>query len=260
MTIAIAISLSEGIVLAADSRTTRWRQAADQRWADVVTDSARKLFPLGPRTAAVTHGRSQVRGHTIAALAARYAARLAPDASHDVTTIVDEFLGSLGREEAAAAADQAAAAESVGFLVGGYGSDGVGRIYEATWPAGDRRLLSTTEAPNYHWRGQGRAITRLFKGLDPAVDVSLLDAKTAEIVARLEYVVPLRQMSLVDGVALARLLGSITLGVARFARARQGEPDLHQLVGGRLTVATVTLAGYRPVRSTTNASDFVNPL
>ncbi|HLJ58545.1 MAG TPA: hypothetical protein VKZ50_02320 [bacterium] len=259
MTIAIAISLSEGIVLAADGRTTRWRQTGDHRAIDVLTDSARKIFPLGPQTAAVTHGRSHLRGDTIAALAARYAARLAPEASRDVTTIVDGFLASLGREDGAAASDQAPDAEPVGFLIGGYGPDGVGRIYEAAWPAGERRLLSTTDAPNYHWRGQGHAITRLFKGIDPAVDLSLLDAKTAEIVARLEYLVPLRQMSLVDGVALAKLLGSITLGVARFARARQGEPDLHQLVGGRLTVATVTLAGYRRVRFTTTTSDFFSP-
>lgn len=259
MTIAIAISLSEGIVLAADGRTTRWRQAGDQRWADIVTDSARKVFPLGPRAAAATHGRSHLRGHTIAALAGRYAARLSPDASHDVTTIIDEFLDSLGREETAGASDEASAGEPVGFLIGGYGPDGVGRIYEAAWPAGERRLLSTTEAPNYHWRGQGRAIARLFKGIDPAVDLSLLDAKTAEVVARLEYAVPLRRLSLADGVALAKLLGSITLGVARFARATQGEPDLHQLVGGRLTVATITPAGFRPVRSTTSTGDRFSP-
>ena len=62
MTIAIAVSVSEGLVLAADSRTTRWRQTLDDRLAEVLTDKAVKVFPLGepvvrgllpPRRAAV---------------------------------------------------------------------------------------------------------------------------------------------------------------------------------------------------------------
>jgi hypothetical protein len=242
MTIAIAISLSEGIVLAADSRTTRWRDAADHRWAEVVTDRAHKVFALGRHAAAVTHGRSHVRGHTIAALAGRYAAGRSAGAVRDAATVADELLASLGADEPAR--EGAPPREAVGFLVGAYGPDGVGRIYEAVWPAGERRLLSTTDAPNFHWRGQGLAITRLFKGIDPAMDLSAVDANTREQVANLEFVVPLRDMSLTDGVDLARFLGTITLGVARFVRGRRDGP-IHPLVGGRLRVATLTPSGYR---------------
>ncbi len=244
MTIAIAISLSEGIVLAADSRTTRWRDAGDHRWVEVVTDGAHKVFPLGRHAAAVTHGRSHVRGRTIAALAGQYASGRSAGAAQDAATVADEFLAFLGADEPAR--EGAPPREALGFLIGAYGPDGVGRIYEAVWPAGERCLLSTTDAPNFHWRGQGLAISRLYEGIDPLIDLSAFDANTREQIANLKFVVPLQEMSLTDGVDLARFLGTLTLGVARFMRGRR-DRHIHPLVGGRLSIATLTPSGYRLV-------------
>src|SRR5579871_1725952 len=215
MTIAIAISLSEGIVLAADSRTTRWRDAGDHRWVEVVTDGAHTVFPLGRHAAA-----------------------------EDAATVADEFLAFLGADEPAR--EGAPPREALGFLIGAYGPDGVGRIYEAVWPAGERCLLSTTDAPNFHWRGQGLAISRLYEGIDPLIDLSAFDANTREQIANLKFVVPLQEMSLTDGVDLARFLGTLTLGVARFMRGRR-DRHIHPLVGGRLSIATLTPSGYRLV-------------
>ena len=250
MTIAIAVSVSEGLVLAADSRTTRRQQSGDDRLAEILTDNAVKIFPLGRRAGAVTYGRSHLRGLTIAGVAGRFEVRR-PDLPGDVSAVIAEFEAYLGQiepaEEAAAGSRAPRADDSVGFLVAGFGTDGTGRIYEIRWPERETHLLSTTEAPNYHWRGQGEAVTRLMKGVDARIDRSQLDPELASRLSALEYNVALSQMSLDDAVDFARLLGDAAIGIDRFVTGTMGGTKLQHLVGGHLTIAAVTPRGFRVI-------------
>ena len=248
MTIAIAVSVSEGLVLAADSRTTRRQQTPEDRFAEVLTDKAVKVFPLGRRAGAATYGRSHLRGLTIAALAGRFKLGRS-ECPVDIAALIAEFEAYLDRIEPAEAATAGSPTpqhdESIGFLVAGYGSDGAGRIYEIRWPERETHLLSTTEAPNYHWRGQGEAVTRLMKGVDARIDRSELDPQVASRLAAVEYNVALSQMSLHDAADFARLLGDTAIGIDRFVTGTIGGTKQQRMVGGRLTIAAVTPEGFQ---------------
>ena len=129
----------------------------------------------------------------------------------------------------------------------GYGSDGAGRIYEIRWPQRETQLLSTTEAPNYHWRGQGEAVTRLMKGVDARIDRSELDPQVASRLSAVEYSVALSQMSLHDAADFARLLGDAAIGIDRFVTGTIGGTKQRRMVGGHLTIAAVTPQGFQVI-------------
>jgi len=250
MTIAIAVSVSEGLVLAADSRTTRWRQTPDDRLAEVLTDKAVKVFPLGRRAGAATYGRSHLCGLTIAGVAGRFELGRS-ESPGGISALIAEFEAYLDRIEPAEAATAGSRTpqqdESIGFLLAGYGSDGTGRIYEIRWPERETHLLSTTEAPNYHWRGQGEAVTRLMKGVDARIDRSELDPQVASRLSAVEYSVALSQMSLHDAADFARLLGDAAIGIDRFVTGTIGGTKQRRMVGGHLTIAAVTPQGFQVI-------------
>lgn len=250
MTIAIAVSTSEGLVLAADSRTTQWVQSDNAKWLDIATDHARKVFALSRRTGGVTHGRSQRNRQTIAGLADRFRWARANDAAEDISVVVEEFAEFLRRAEEAESRDSPGTPsnEITGFLIGGYSNDGVGKLYELQLPEGKSAVLSTTEAPNYHWRGHGEAISRVMKGIDSRVDRSRLDPETAEVLVGLEYAVKLRHMSLRDAIDFARFLGNIAIGIDRFTSGTLRAAHRHHSVGGELTIATITVEGFHFVQ------------
>jgi hypothetical protein len=248
MTIAIAVCVSEGLVFAADSRTTRWMQSEEGKWLDVATDRARKVFALSRKAGAVTHGRSQINRQTIASLADRFRCGRPADAPEDITVVLEEFTAFLRRAEEPAAKDASGDRpqdESTGFLIGGYGADGIGRLYELRLPGGEHQVLSTTEAPNYHWRGQGDAVARLMKGIDPRLDRAGLPAEAQEALTRLEYSVKLRNMSIEDAVEFAHLLGQVAMGIDHFTAGMLSGPARYPLVGGRLSTAVVTPDGFK---------------
>jgi len=244
VTIIVAASTSEGLVLAADSRTTRRSGAKGSTRLEIATNRARKVFPLSRKVGAATHGGSQIYGRTIASLADRFRWGRPPGATQEVSVVVGEFITFLRRlwnaERIKAPKDPAP--DPVGFLVAGYDRRGVGRMYEIRLPRGEQELLSTTDTPNYHWRGQGEAITRLMKGFDPGVDQARLGP---EIARGLEYAVMLRHMSLQDAVDFVRLLGRVAIGVDRFTSGTLGGRQRDHVVGGRLTIATVTRDGFQ---------------
>lgn len=252
MTILIAASISEGLVLAADSRTTRRSGVEGHECLELATNRAQKVFPLSRRTGAATHGSSHIRGHTIAGLADRFRWGRPPGASEEVAAVVDDFTTFLDRFQGAerAKASKDSTRDPVGFLIAGYDRRGVGKVYELQLPKGERQLLSTTEAPNYHWRGQGEAIPRLMKGIDPRFDQAHLRTEATQVLRGLEYAVMLRQMSLKDAVDFVRLLGKVAIGIDRFTSGTLGGLHRDKVVGGRLWIATVTLGGFQWVLPT----------
>lgn len=248
MTIAIAAAVSEGLVLAADGRTTRWCGAGESRHAEIVTDNATKVFALSRWAGAVTYGRSHIQGRTIAGIADHFRFER-QERREDVSALAEQFQAFLARTEqvepAAAGGSTDSNDNTVGFLIAGYGADGVGKLYEFGWPDGEQHLLSTTDAPNYHWRGKGESISRLMKGVDPQLDWSRFDSETAKMLAGHEYAVRLRSISLRDAIDFVRLLGTVAIGVDQFVPETLGGTKHHALVGGRLTVGVVTPSGFR---------------
>ncbi|GEM_PF-1488370 len=246
MTIAVAVSVSEGLVLAADSRTTHWVSAGDTRWPEVATDRARKVFPLSDRTGAATYGRSQIARHTVAAAAERFRWDRPRGAADDVESVMEAFTRFLRESlgEDTSSGGEAPPEAHVGFLLAGYSQDGTGKLYELRFPEGSSHLLSTTDSPNYHWRGHGDAVSRLMKGIDPHFDRSALPPDVAERIPSLEYAVRLRHMSLEDAVDFARFLAEVARGVDRFVSGTLASSPRYQLIGGPLSVAVVTREGF----------------
>ena len=129
----------------------------------------------------------------------------------------------------------------------GYGPDGTGQIYEIRWPEKAVHLLSTTETPNYHWRGQGEAVTRLMKGIDARIDRSEFDPQVGARLSGIEYSVALSQMGLRDAEDFARLLGDTAIGIDRFVTGTIGGTKQQRMVGGHLTIAAVTPEGFHVI-------------
>lgn len=252
VTIVIAASTTEGLVLAADSRTTAQANAGDGRRFVIVTDHARKVFPLSPRVAAATHGASHFQGQTIAGLADRFRATRPTGDGEGVSTVIADLIRFLGGRKRTARTPAAPGGHPEQtrrrlpvLLIAGYDRDGTGKLFEITLPKGRRELLSTTDAPNYHWRGQGDAITRLMKGLDSRVREYIPDSGKVKDLEKLEYSVPLRDLSLRDAVDFVRFLGRVSIGIDRFARGTFGGQPRDSLVGGRLEMIAVTRDGCR---------------
>ncbi len=231
-------------MLAADSLTTRRSGAEGSARLEIATTRTRKVFPLTSKVGAATQGGSQIYGHTIASLADRFRWGRPPGARHEVSAVVGEFITFLRRiwEAERVKAPKLPAPDPVGFLIAGYDRRGIGRIYEIRLPRGEPQLLSTTDTPNYHWRGQGEAISRLMKGIDPSVDQARLGPEAAR---GLEYAVMLRHMSLQDAVDFVRLLGRVAIGIDRFTSGTLGGRHRDHVVGGRLRIATVTGDGFQ---------------
>src|SRR4029453_14108775 len=132
MTLAVTVVCQDGVVVAADSRTT----LANHRMLRVGSDYTHKVFESG-RVAIATYGEAFVLGRSVASHMAEFAAREAGNCDHPgpPPLRLAEFVGDRYDQDVTEALDVSdPRVAELGFLVGGYDDAGVGEAWEVTLP------------------------------------------------------------------------------------------------------------------------------
>ncbi|HKE72433.1 MAG TPA: hypothetical protein VKB57_02390 [Acidimicrobiales bacterium] len=252
MTLAVAVVCQDGVVVAADSRTT----LNNFRASRVGSDATHKVFGSG-RVAIATWGEAFVLGRSVAHHMANFADAESGNCHHPraaAEALADHFGDLCDQQlptEMAIAAQQDMA---LGFLVAGHDQAGVGEAWEVRLPDREVELAATmAEGGAAVWRGQGDVVSRLLVGFDE----SLLERVVGRYGLRREYEalrpllrecgyrIPFETMNLQDAVDLAALCLRVTADVQRFSLgASLHSPEFSWPgVGGPTEIAAVTLRG-----------------
>lgn len=245
-TVVVGGALSDGLVLAADSRMVATGSGAASY--KIVSDAADKIYDLDS-DAIATYGEAFVLGRDIGSYIQDFGLQLQKAPVRDVQELAKKFsqyFGSFYDQQT----QKDKTSPEVGFLVAGYGSDGVGRIIQIDFPS--RRepseLHNTRTNPGLAWMGQTDVISRLIKGVDPLlaslpVMGQLTTAQQQELnseIPRLEYGVPYQYLMLQDGVDLSMFLVQATVDAQRFSFGTVGWPGAIPGVGGPVDVVAIT--------------------
>ena len=241
MTVALSVVTSDGIVVAADSRTS---------WGPrVLSDFTHKVVRVH-KFAVTTYGWAFLQGRNIAAHLSDFAREVPPDASLDeVSQLLCEYMGSRFDDHVAAGVDAAppAGVDPLGFLIAGF-DDGVGEVLEVLLPSRQIEVAVTQPACGASWRGQTDVIGRLVKGIDymclgPICTAAGKEAQLGELMpemAQLEYVIPFDSINLQDGIDFAVLAIRTTIDVQRLTYGTIAQPMSWPGVGGPIEIAVVT--------------------
>jgi hypothetical protein len=222
MTIVVGVATPDGLVLAADSRTTMFPDGSSR--SRVASDSADKVFGICGRFGVATYGDAFVGGQTIAGLMTEFVAQLSspPADVEALATNLGAFFGeryTRWREDIGepVAPDEGA---RLGFIVGGYDEHGIGHFHEVTIPGPEvsRSEINTTTGGLIP-RGQNDVIDRLIRGVDLQVLAGLgvdVPDQVADALAKLHYVVQF-PITLQDGIDFASFLIRTTIDMQRFS-------------------------------------------
>jgi hypothetical protein len=250
MTLAVTVVCQDGVVVAADSRTT----LANHHMLRVGSDFTHKVFESG-RVAVTTYGEAFVADRSIASHMAEFAVGAAGDCDHPSPTAhrLADFFGDRYDAHVAVAPDDAPppGVAALGFLVGGYDDAGVGEAWEVTLP--DRsvdQIATTANGGGAAWRGQADVVTRIVRGADLELLERLASAHKAtdqlDLLAPLldacRYRIPFDSMNLQDGIDFAVLCIRTTIDVQRLTLGPVATaPEFSWPgVGGPIEIATIT--------------------
>lgn len=248
MTVAISVVSADGLVVAADSRTTfQWGGGP----ARVLSDYTHKVFKIDDKIGVASFGYAFLRRRNIAAHIDDF---IRSKPSQDLEGLVSDLHQYFTEEFAAHVNDfpneAAAPGEArLGFLVVGYDDEGVGHSYDVLIPLDQHsENHNTRDKPGAAWRGQTDVIRRLVKGSDldllqvRAAAVGLEDHVTAlgDLFQGLEYVIPFDAMNLQDAVDFAEFAIATTIATQRFVYGTMAEPGSWPGVGGPVEIGIVT--------------------
>jgi hypothetical protein len=250
MTLAVTVVCQDGVVVAADSRTT----LANHRMLRVGSDFTHKVFESGG-VAVATYGEAFVADRSIASHMAEFAVVEAGNCDHPGPTArkLADFFGHRYDEHVARSPDDAPppGVAALGFLVSGYDDAGVGEAWEVTLPDRSVEAIATTaNGGGAAWRGQSDVVTRIVRGSDLELLERLATAhdQTDELRAveplldACSYRIPFDSMNLQDGIDFAVLCIRTTIDVQRLTLGPVATaPEFSWPgVGGPIEIATVT--------------------
>jgi hypothetical protein len=247
MTIVVGAASPDGIVLAADSRSTQtWAKSDRHR---IATDAAEKVFNLGDKFAVATYGTAMLGGQTINGAMNEFIASKVNDcpAVEDCANELDQFFTQRFKASYPKFVPTAGASP-LGFIVAGYDGAGIGHVYEVQifeTPAVTRQF--GTDSGGTLWRGQTDVVRRLVKGVDwdellsanPSIDPPL-----GETMAKLEYIL-INPHTLTDAADLAAFLVRTTIDMQRFSDGTSLHPGLIPGCGGDMQLLAATSEGTR---------------
>jgi len=246
MTIIAATAAPDGLVLAADGRTT----LVSGRRHRIASDHTHKVFAPFPGIGVATHGVALLLDQTIAGHMEKFAAqpvqgtvtieKVCQDLSEYFTKLLDAQAKEVKRDPSPGA---------LGFVVAGYDADGVGLIFD---PQKDgpgpilRHHDPSTRLPGHLFRGQTQHARRLFEGYDvdglKRSEVTL-DANVAEELRKLGYHMN-APLSLQEAVDLAVFIVRLTVDMDRLSDGTFAEPEGIPTCGGALQVLLITSKGF----------------
>jgi hypothetical protein len=240
----VGVAAPDGIILAADSRTT-WAEGERHR---IASDFAQKVFSIRNRVGVATYGLSFIGVQTIAGHMDEFVAQLDDQAVDDVEAIsnrLGEFFQT--RLEEAFAEDELGTLEGdvLGFLVAGYDENGIGHIREVGLPGPDIAGEINTASIGVLWRGQTDVVRRLIKG----IDLNVLDETGSDVpdnlrddLGALEYQL-IYPITLQDAVDFGTFLIRTTIDMQRFSDGTVGIPGMVPGCGGPVRIVAVTRSG-----------------
>jgi len=258
MTVAISVTTADGLVLAADSRTTFGAAGGPRR---VLSDYTHKVFKVGDHGVA-TYGWAVLNGRNVAAHVARFARRIEEEGLgvDDLTMrFADHFNAEIESHITAGHdARPPAGVFPLGFLVVGYDTEGLGHSKEVLLPGGEIRENHTTDSAGAAWRGQTDVIRRIIKGVD--LDLLLAHARSqgldshtdalTEIMAGMEYGIPFARLNLQDAIDFASFAIRVTADTQRFIYGTFANPGSWPGVGGPVEIGVDDGTGFRFLRET----------
>jgi len=240
VTIVVGAASPDGIVLAADSRTT----LSDGQRHRISTDAADKVFNLDSKFGVATYGLAGIGTRTINGLMDEFIATADQKACSDVEQIA-RALGSFFHDRFIAESGpmDASAGWPLGFIVVGYDGAGIGHVWEVGIPGPIVANTGVNTADRGAlWRGQVDVIGRLIKGVDwNALGAANLafDQPTQDSLTRLEYIL-LHPVTLQDAADMASFLVRTTIDMQRFSDGTALAPGLIPGCGGRTQMLAVT--------------------
>ena len=252
MTLAVTVVCQDGVVMAADSRTT----LSNYRSSRVGSDYTHKVFGSG-KVAAATWGEAFVLGRSMAGHMADFAEAEVAHCDHpeEAAERLAEYFGDLYDQMLPTDLDLAVSEPSaLGFLVAGYDERGLPEAWEVDVPQRSIGLVATIEhGGGAVWRGQSDVVTRMLFGYDQILLKRLARDHHRErelqalmpVLDQLPYRIPFDTMNLQDGIDLAALCLRTTMAVQRFSLGALAEAPNFSWpgVGGPIEIATVTERG-----------------
>jgi hypothetical protein len=245
-TVVVCLALSDGLVLAADSRLTITFSEGVTPNYKIGSDSAPKLFDIG-KVAIASYGEAFLLKRSVGSIIADF------DRTKETGTDVEDvakrfttFLKPIYDEHVKSVKN----APGVGFIVAGYNKKGVGEFFDIFFPTSpDPKLLpqTTNNDQGIVWRGQTEVIQRLIKGFDPQIGTlaefsKLSDGSKknfAEELGTIEYYVPYNYLMVQDGIDLALSLVQVTVDMQRFSFGTRGSPGSIPGIGGSVDVLVI---------------------
>lgn len=255
MSLIIAVTNPEGIVVAGDSRQTFLRRGSGGVSTNRVgSDSGVKVFDLTAEVVAATTGWAFLRPQGAATL-------------RNISSLVDDFKRTiqLNAPIATVAADlhthfttiyqwhvgqnydsaPPAGRIALSFLVVGYDQGArTGLVFLCEIP-GTVRRFGDTDHPNPFWFGQTDVVARIMLGYDPRlVNLATIQSLQANPQANLQqqlgslnYVVGWPTMTLQDAIDFAASMIQTTITIQRFAEGIVSDPSGPPGVGGPIDIA-----------------------
>jgi len=247
-TVNVGIALSEGLVLAADSRVTLMTQATFPGYM-VVSDNNSKVFAIG-NFGVSTYGLAFLQNRTIASWVADYDAKQSHK-EDDVNSFASRFSSYIGKLYD----DDPTTKEKpiLGFLIGGYNSHGDGKLLVLEFPTirEPKEVKNTKTTQGAQWTGDTETIMRLVKGTDPKMGLwpiwnTLTDNQKTEVgkdFDGLEYAIPWNTLMLQDGVDFALSMVRVTVTFQRFSYGTVANAGSIPTVGGAVDILVVRPSG-----------------
>ena len=259
-TAVVALAVSDGLVLAADSRLTLQYPKVFPGYK-IASDSANKLFSIG-RVAMATYGEAFVLGRSINSFVSEFQASLG-DTKPDVNDTAKRFAEFFGKYyDQSVSGKEPSDRPAIGFILEGYDSTGTGIILQLEFPSTRVALRNghnTRDSQGATWFGQTDVIQRLVKGRDPSLlslptVVELPLEKRSQLsseVQGMEYVIPFNYFMLQDAIDFALAMVQATVDMQRFSFGTSATSGAIPGVGGSVDVIAVTPAGLAWIRQKT---------
>jgi hypothetical protein len=251
-TVVVGIALSEGIVLAGDSRLTQTGMIPGQ--SRVLSDNGSKVFNVG-KFGIATYGEAFLKKRTISSWIEDF--RKEYNASEDIDSFGDHFAKFFG-EVYNQSFPNTSQRPTLGFLIAGYDSKGKGKLNWMEFPnqVSPKPSHDTQDNTGAQWNGQTDVIQRLILGYDPTLGVLPAfnsisqDQRSAmgQQLPSLQYNIAWNGLMLQDGIDLASTFIKTTINIQRFANGTLLVPIGVPGVGGTIDVLVVKPAGVDWIR------------
>jgi hypothetical protein len=247
MTIVVCAASPDGIVLAADSRTT----SSDDRRSRVVTDHAQKVFAIH-RFGVATYGLASLGSRNIRGLMDEFIASTTLGATLGVDTFC-ERLGAFFHQRLTTLLDSWGQTldpdlSPLSFIVAGYDRSGIGQVRDVLLVR-DGPMVREAEADTARlgilWRGHTEMIRWLVDGVDRdgarRSKITIpheLDAELGSLEFRLQY-----PRTLQDALDCATFFIRTTVDMQRFSDGTYAAPGSFPTCGGLVQGLAVQSSG-----------------